>query len=101
MGEDQAVEPIHAASAQVRQKHTIIIARRSGIDEPVSMSAAQMDGRAGSQVERVDFQKCAARTVRMFNVKMTARDLREQTHHSQDKFRERPIRVVENHGKPG
>ena len=71
---------------------------QSGIDQPIPQTVPQMEGRARSQIEGTDFQKRPARAVRMFHIKMAARYLREQAHCSEDQFRERPIRVVEDQG---
>ena len=94
--QDQSIEPIHAAGSEVWIQHAFVIPDRSGVEQPVPVRRAKMHRRAGPKIEDVDFQNGAARPVRMFEVKMAARDLGEEMHRAEDEFRQRPVAVVEH-----
>ena len=96
VGEDQTIEAIDSASAQVWIQDAFLISGRPGVEQPVAASRAEMHGRAGAEIEHVDFQNGAGRPMRMFDIKMAGGQLRKKMHSAENRFRQRPVRVIEN-----
>ena len=96
LGQDQAIEPIHASGTKVLPDDAVIIAERSGVEEPIAFRGPDMHGAAGFQVKDIDFDTGSARPVRMFDVQVTSWNLREELDRSQNGFGQEPIRIVKD-----
>ena len=96
MGEDDAVEPIYTPGSKVGANHAVVVAERSGVEQPFAFRCPNVNGATGFQIEDVDFHHLSIPPMGVLNVRMAARDLGEDVNGPQNNFRQEPIGIVEN-----
>ena len=78
MSQDEAIEPIHASGTKILPDDAVVITKRSGIAQPIALWRADVHCAAGFQIEDIDFQLRSDWPMRVFDVRMTSRDLCEE-----------------------
>src|SRR4051794_6780190 len=92
--EEQSIELVDAIAVKITAKHSLVIGVTAAIEEPVRFAGAHVNRRAGAEIKRINASPCSIRPVEMFDIIMTARQLREEVHDADDKASQKPIRIV-------
>src|SRR6476620_4179897 len=100
MREQQARKPVYSSPVQIFANHTLIAPVITAVEQPILASALQVNRRSRAEVEHRHLSDKLFGPMRMFNVEMSAGNLREQVDHADHQRSERPVRIIKNNSMP-
>ena len=98
VGEQQAIEPVDAPRAQIRQDDAVVVRVVAAIEQPVAAIRAHVRGAAVAEIEDGQFAPRRGRGARIFDVEITAGQIGGKVQNGQHGLGGKPIGVVEKHG---
>src|SRR5882724_5189415 len=96
----QTIQAVYSRPMQILANHTFITLLAPTIEKPVCASRLQVSSRAGAQVQHGDLCPELFRPMRLGDIKMSARNLREQSHDPKNNLCQKPVGIIENYGEP-
>ena len=100
MREEQARKPVHACPMQILADHTLIVPLTATVEQPIGVPCVQMNGRSRPEIQDGDPGDQLFGPMRGFDIKMSARNLREQMDDPDNERGQRPVGVIKNHSNP-
>src|SRR4030095_2684131 len=84
MGKYQPRQSVHAGPVQIRAHDSLVTAFAPAIDQPVVAIYLDVNCRASAQIQHHYLRRDLAAPVRLTNIKMSARNSREQMYDADD-----------------
>ena len=100
MSEQQTIESVHASPVQILANHTLITSLAPAIEKPIRAPCPQVNSRARAEIQDCDLCGQVFGPMELFDVKVSAGDLREKLHDPQDKLCQKPVGIIEDYGEP-
>ena len=101
VGEEQTIQPIYTARAEIWPERPIKRPLRSSVKEPVDARSSDVNRRSTSKVQRGDLNPGATWPMRLVEIEVAAREPGKQMHEAENKLSKEPVRVVENNAQRG
>src|SRR6266478_7563518 len=101
VSEQQAGKAVYSGPVQILTDDPLVSPVVTTVEQPVRASGLQVNGSSRADIEDGNLCNELFGPMRMFDVKMPARNMREELHGSHDKLCQKPVGVIENHGNSG
>ena len=75
-------------------------AKGMGLEQPIRISRVYVNGCSCAEIQDSDLGEQLFGPMWAFDIKMSARNLREQVDDADNQRSQRPVGVIKNHGKP-
>src|SRR6267378_4283201 len=101
VSEQQAGKAVYPSPVQILTDDPLVSPLVTTVEQPVRASGLQVNGSSCAHIEDRNLCNELLGPMRMFDVKMPTRNMREELHDSDDKLRQKPVGIIENHRKSG
>src|SRR6266436_1556882 len=101
VSEQQAGKAVYPGPVQILTDDPLVSPLVTTVEQPVRASGLQVNGSSRADIQDGNLCNQLFGPMRMLDVKMPTRNMREELHDSHDKLCQKPVGIIENHCKSG
>ena len=90
-------KPVYPGPVQILADHALVTPLIPAVEQPIRISRLQVNSCARAEIEDCDLCGELFGPVRVFHVKMSAGNVREDLHDSQNQLCQKPVGIIEDH----